>query len=434
MSSDSHHEPTAAGASGGGVYEFNLASLLNILWRRRLIVLGLPILGLVAGLLYGTFGTKRWSATANVRPGITSFTPNGGPIRQWQLKDITTWYDKMLYRQELNRRLGLPAKSKTVIRTEFIATGLTNLAGGEVVTLWTTATSPETAAAILDTSIALFKAYAESDTLSNQIELTRDGLELQIEILKTRLVSVDKSAASLELQLGAARAESLVVAVMDQELGIELDKLTRRREFYQRRLEVLGHARQDLQQDLTELDEVLASVSSQSRRADVAPQDVPAWARRDAVLDGGDVYDGLVDLRLRILQELEGNAAQQDSFAYKMEVAALDYRQREITREATVQAKLREIEQKIGDLTLERDYELPIKRQEINNDISSRRVQLGMLTSLQRVGGTIVSDRPVRPRRLRATAILVFLGLVGGLVLGFSWDYVAAHRREIFRS
>ena len=34
---------------------FDLASILNILWRRRLIVLGLPALGLIVGLAYGVF-------------------------------------------------------------------------------------------------------------------------------------------------------------------------------------------------------------------------------------------------------------------------------------------------------------------------------------------------------------------------------------------
>ena len=125
-----------------GDLEFNLATILNIIWRRRLIVLGLPVLGLVVGMLYGSFGTKRWSATATVRPGITSYSPEGFPVRQWQMKDITTWYDNQLYGQELNARLGLPPEFRTAIRADFIATGLTNLAGGEVVTLWTTGTSP----------------------------------------------------------------------------------------------------------------------------------------------------------------------------------------------------------------------------------------------------------------------------------------------------
>jgi hypothetical protein len=413
--------------------EFNLAGILNILWRRRIIVLGLPALGLVVGLLYGSFGTKRWSATASVRPGITSFSPQGEPFRQWQLKDITTWYDKMMYRQELNDRLGLPRKAKQVIRTEFIATGLTNLAGGEVVTLWTTGTSPEQARAVIDTSIALFREYAESDTMSSEIQLTREGLKLNVEILQTRLMGVDKKEAALNLQLKAARADSLVVAVLDQELGIELEKLKTRQGFYQQRLTSLAEARPLINSQLAQVEKVLVGVAGSTEPA-VDPSEIPAWARRDAVLDGGDVLGGLSDIRFRLQAKLDRNTALQDSFAYELELAVLEYGKRSMSREATVQAKLRDIERKIGDIELEKNFELPIKRREVANDINSRRIQIGSLTPMQRVGKTIVSDKPVRPRGLRATLILVFLGAVGGLVLGFTWDYVWANRQEIFRS
>ena len=160
---------------------FDLAAILNILWRRRLIVFGLPLLGLVVALAYGLFGTRRWEAVATIRPGITAYDPSGGPVRQWQLMDITRWFDKEMYRRELVQRLNLERDARPVIRTEFIAQGLTNLAGGEVITLWTTDTSPQGAAALLDTSLALFVEYAEADTVSSQLKLTRDGLKLQIQ-------------------------------------------------------------------------------------------------------------------------------------------------------------------------------------------------------------------------------------------------------------
>ena len=109
--------------------EFNLALVLNILWRRRLIVLGLPALGLLLGILYGIFGTRRWEATLTIRPGITAFDPSGGPHRQWQLKDITRWYEKQMFRRELVDRLDLGEGARPVIRAEFIAQGLQNLQG-----------------------------------------------------------------------------------------------------------------------------------------------------------------------------------------------------------------------------------------------------------------------------------------------------------------
>jgi hypothetical protein len=416
-----------------GVMEFNLASILNIIWRRRLIVLALPLLGLIVGLLYGSFGTKRWSATATVRPGITSYTPEGFPIRQWQMKDITTWYENRLFGRELNDRLGLPTDFRAVIRADFIATGLTNLAGGEVVTLWTTGTSPELARALIDTSITMFREYAEGDTLSSQIELTRDGLELQIQVLETRFTSVDRQEVSLNLNLEQVRADSLLVSVLDQELGIDLSMLAEKIAFFEKRIEALTEARPGLQADLSQLETVIGEVVSRGKD-EVDPGDIPAWARREAVLDEGDVLDGLGVLRLRLQNQLRRNTSVRDSVAYELGLARLELKRKEIKREATVAARLREIEKRIGDLELERDFVLPVKRREVRTDISGKQVQLQSLTSLQQVGETIVSDKPVRPRGLRATMILVFLGIIGGLVLGFTLDYLLAHRREIFRS
>ncbi|PIE76010.1 hypothetical protein CSA17_04490 [bacterium DOLJORAL78_65_58] len=395
--------------------EFGLVTILNIMWRRRLIVLGL-----------------RWSATATVRPGITAYTPEGFPLRQWQLKDITTWFDKMLYQRELAKRLGMERDFKPVVQTEFIATGLTNLAGGEVVTLWTTGTSPEMARAIIDTSIAIFRDYAEGDQATSSIELTREGLNLQIQVLETRFSSVDKQEVGLNLDLEQARADSAVVAVLDQELGIDLEVLEKQLDWYQRRLENLSTERPELQKNLTELNAVVAAVAR--NKNEISPDQIPAWARREAVLDGGDVLEGLGELRLKLQRGLERNAALRDSFRFEQEVAKLEMRRRTMKREATVASKLREIEKRIGELELERDFVLPVKRSEVRNDIRSKQVQLNSLTPLQQVGGTIVSQKPVRPRGLRATLILVFLGALGGVVLGFSWDYLLANRREIFRS
>lgn len=422
-----------AAEQSSNTVEFNLATILNVLWRRRMIVLGLPALGLIVGLLYGAFGTKRWSATATVRPGITSYSPQGQPFRQWQLKDITTWYDKELYRQELNERLGLPENFRAVIRTEFIATGLTNLAGGEVVTLWTTAKDPKLASAIIDTSITLFQEYAEADTLASQIKLTRDGLNLQVHVLETRFLSVDKQEVTLNLQLEAARADSLVVAVLDQELGIDLKKISREQELYSQRLKNLGGNHPTLVAELAQINTILSSVAD-NQEVVVAPSEIPSWTRRDAVLDGGDVISELADVRMRLQQRINRNSALQDSFSYELDRAVLEHQKRTLKRESTVTAKLREIEQKIGQLELERDYELPVKRREVRTDINSRLVQIGSLATLQRVGKTITSNKPVRPRGKRATMILVFLGMFGGLVLGFSFDYLRANRQEIFRS
>jgi len=388
---------------------FDLAVVLNILWRRRLIVAGLPLLGLLVGVAYGIFGTKRWEAVATVRPGITAFDPSGGPVRQWQLKDITRWYDQMLYRKEMVKRLGLPAAARPVIRTEFIAQGLTNLAGGDVITLWTTGTSPELAQAFIDTSLVLFNEYAESDTVSSQLKLTRDGLRLQMGELQNQLAAVDRKEAGLGLRLKAARAESLMVAEQTRELAVDLELLERKRAFCLERVSGLQSEAIRLGEDLDRLDGALGQAS-------------------------GSALGDLSQARTQLQRSLARNHALTDSLGYEADVAALARTRLMHAQAAKVAAELREVERKIGELVLSRDLDLPTERRDLGFQIGARRGKLALLAPVQRVGGTLVSDDPVRPRGTRATAILVFLGILGGLVLAFVWDYVSGHRREIFRS
>jgi hypothetical protein len=385
---------------------FDLASLLNILWRRRLIAFGLPLLGLLVGVAYGVMGTRRWEALATVRPGITAFDPGGGPVRQWQLKDVTRWYEKMLYRKELNARLGLPAASHHVIQAEFIATGLTNLSGGEVITLWTTATSPELAAALIDTSLVLFNEYAEADSTSSQIQLTRVGLQLKIGELRNRLLAVDRQEARIVLDMETAKAESLRVTEQTRSLAVDLKELAQEEEYCKARITGLAAERRKLEAEVAWLEEA----------------------------DGDQPLEMVAAARLQARHALSRNQAESDSLGFAAELAVLQAERLGITRPAEIAAQLRAAEKKLGDLRLERKLDVTAKRNELEFEISARRSKLGMLSPLQRVGGTVVSDRPVRPRPLRASAILVFLGILGGFSLAFVWDYVAANRRRIFRS
>ena len=58
--------------------------------------------------------------------------------------------------------------------------------------------------------------------------------------------------------------------------------------------------------------------------------------------------------------------------------------------------------------------------------------KLDVLTSLEKIGTTTVSERPVRPRRLRVLILLTLAGLLAGFVLAFVREYVARNRNVIF--
>ncbi len=409
----------------------DLAAILNVLWRRRMLVVALPLLGLLIGTLYGLFGTRRWEAFATLRPGITAYDPSGGPVRQWQLKDITRWYDQEFYRRGLVSHLGLPENSRPMIKAEFIAQGLTNLSGGEVITLWTTATSPELAAAILDTSLVLFNKYAEADSVSSQIKLTRDGLDLRIRELQNQLLGVEKEKSSIGLRLSAARAESVMIEGKTRELGKDFELLQRKEAFCRGRVANLAKERPQLLKDMEQLDQVFSRIAA---GAEIDTATIPTWVRRDAVLDGGDILEGLSGARLDLRRILALNQAKIDSLSYVADRTAVEASLLQMQQANSIKAQLGEVERKIGDLILERRLDIPSQRQVLKLQMEAQRSKFSMLSPLQQVGETVVSDRPVRPRTARAIMILVVLGLAAGLVLAFVWDFVSLNRKRIFHA
>jgi hypothetical protein len=90
------------------------------------------------------------------------------------------------------------------------------------------------------------------------------------------------------------------------------------------------------------------------------------------------------------------------------------------------------VEDEIRALRVERDRELPLRQRRLEEQIASERERLDMLTPLQRVGEITVSDRPVRPRKLRATVILTVLALGLSLFLALVVDYLLRWRRVVF--
>lgn len=414
--------------------EINLATILNILWRRRLVVLGLPALGLAAGLLYGIFAPRGWEATVSIRPGITAFGPDGAAQRQWRHKDIQRWYDKRAFHWELARRLGLQPGQQVRVESEYLPPGLHDYIGGDVVTLWTIAGSPELAAAILDTSLWMFGEFSEIDTVGSQLKLTRENLELQIRRQETQLERLRNEDSLLDLQIASGRADSLLIIAEDEQLHLDLTRLEKQHVYLHQRLNTLRAEEPQLQDDLTQLDQTLRRLTDTADVQRDASMDIPSWVRRDAILDSSTVLESLTRAKLQVQQALAHNRAQRDSLAFEAEANLLAQQKHETNRKASIAAKLRVVSRQIGEFVFEKNVDLPARLQTLWADIAENRVKLGTIAPLQRVGMTVVSERPVRPRPMRASLILVLAGGVAGVVAGLGWDYLATHRREIFRS
>ncbi len=420
-----------------GADDIDFARILNVVWRRKAVVLALTLAGLVAGIVYGLVTTPLYSGTATIRPGITAFGDEGAPVREWRLKDITRWYQRRLYAPGVNEALGRPESAYPPdIRAEFIARGTQSLQGGNVVTLSTLAVSPEEATAILDASVAAFNAYAERDTLSNGLTLTRSGLEIQIAGLENRLREIDAKQDLADIEIERARQELREIDIDQQRFDLRRQRLEAGTRFRDSGLSSLEGEIATMRDGL---DQVYASLDEMKQAAGAAPVDslaVPATAVDRMLLsellrDDSDRIDKLLE-SLQVRGGYRQSLMMADTLRYQRELTGLDLEDLLLNRDLELTRKRFAAEMTIRELEVQRDQSLELEREGLRQEIRSRRTQLAMLSPLEKIGPTTSTQGPVRPRRLRAAALLTLFGLLGSLVAVFVLDYLIENRRRIF--
>ena len=413
-----------------GQGEISLASVLNILWRRRWIVIALPALGLIAGIVYGQVVTPLYKATATIRPGITAFDRNGGGRREWRLKDLTRWFESGMYRPYTAELMGRDPSDVPLVRADFIQRGLQNIQGGNVITLSVLDASPENAVDGLQSSLAAFTEYAMADTLSNSIVLTRRGLEIQIDELRRYQSVLEARVDSLNADLAVARVESLQIDDEAARLAFAVDRLETERQAQMAKRRSLERRLAQLEADREELTLARKRVRERLGEGGV---DAPEGVRPQAMITDAEVLRALVSSSA----ELDRNAAMVKTQIDTLEqgIGSLERRiaVRERANRATIALERAEAGRLMHDLRMARDFEVPNAIRSVQLRIREKLGQLYALSPIEKIGRVQVSDEPVRPRTKRAITILTFLGLVGGIAGAYVFDYLWSHRRRIFR-
>jgi len=422
--------------------DLTLATLLNILWRRKWIVIVLPLLGLLAGFIYGKVVTPLYRATATIRPGITAFTPDGGPIREWRLKDITHWFQSGLYQEGVEQKMGWSDRLCPPIKAEFILKGLQNIQGGNVVTLTILDPDPGQGIEILEAAITAFGDYACADSISSQYNLTRSGIEVQIAGLRNQKDLLVSERQSLDLDIAAARAESTLVESELARVDLEMEKLAASDRRCEGSLAALEQEEQEILRGLEDFRAAIGALQGEKQGSAEQPADpaatagqgAPDWLAPALLLGDAHRISEIVQGNLEIQKRLSAIRIHADSLRNQLENNDIQRRDLQLWKDYDIANKKVELHRKIENLRLERDQVIPNTRADLANQIREKRIQLATLSPVERVGHISATAGPVRPRKMRAMAILTLLGLLGSLVLAFTWDYVSRHRDEIFRS
>ncbi|MBC8425030.1 hypothetical protein H8E07_12975 [bacterium] len=438
--SNERTDPTAGRTPQATDDVISLAFVLNILWRRRLIIVLLTLAGLLAGIAYVVVTKPLYRATATVRPGITNITEGGAPQRSWQLKDIVRWYRTGMYGRGVKEGLSLPDNAyRPDIMAEFIARGV-GIQGGDVVTLNTLSPDQDTARRILEISIATFNEYAEINSVGNSLSLARAHLRNDIERRRHDRDDVAIKKDLLDLKIGRKREELAGIAIEQRRLELAVKEHLARQSLRAEQADILETGIDSTLTGLREMAHYLERMRiKEERQGDIdstlsrlpetdqlpflwweMAQDKTAMAGR-MVMNGLEIQTGMWEDRLAASDLRHSREVQE--YQHESDLLLRNY---ELAYDkALLESEIREIE-------INRDRSLEQELIDIDDTINLLQSRVEVLTPLENIGVIIVSEGPVRPRKQRAVGLLTLMGFLGSLGLALVWEYLSLNRNEIF--
>ncbi len=415
----------------------SVGGVLNILYRRRGLVLGALGLGLVAGVAYGLIVKPLYRATAQVRPGIVAYNAEGGPIRETALEDIVGWYEKRLYWREFQDQPGFSyLKVAPVIDAEFVPS-LNFVQGGDVITLTNLSHSPEKAREVLDSGIDAFNRQALVDSLGSSLHLTQRNARLKMERLTQDMVKVDAEKERTQLRIEEQKRELTLVGMERRGIELDLQRLAEENAWRGRAVTELRTESVAARGRVGEAEKLLAitmqteaatggKVASGEGGGPVSEVLLQTASREQAGRAGE-----LLSTVNRISHMAINAAVRADSLEAVIKANDLQMRRLRLVLEIELAKKQADVEQKIRDLNIVLERDLPRDLALLQADWQGEKTKLDLASPLQRVGSVTVTEKPVRPRKARAAAILAFLGLCGGVALALAWEYLDNNRAVI---
>ena len=411
--------------------------LLNIFYRGRMAILGLTAIGLIAGIAYGIIVKPLYRATAQVRPGVVSYNPDGFPNREWALEDVVNWFDSFLYWDEFKDVPGFAGmKSAPVIDARFIPS-LNFVAGGNVITLTNLARSPDLATQTLDQAIAGFNRQAVADSMGSSLHLTLRRGRLQMMKLQRDIEQVDAKEDRTALEIKEQERALTIVELEKQ--GLELDLKAREADNLWMAGAVLN-SRQDVISARTRLAEAekmlaVAVAGEQNGASPLAGIDggdpVTEVLKQSAIREqAGRVGELLLTVN-NLSAFINRQSVRADSLEARVTANKLEISRIRLLQDVDIAKKKADVNQKIDDLNIGLRQDLPHERAVLQAELETERVKVEVISPLERVGIISVTDKPVRPRKLRAAAILTILAFFGALFLVLVWEYIRNNRAAI---
>jgi len=427
---NSEHDEPYEGVS------ITLPYILNILYRGRRTIVYLTLAGLLAGIGYAFLTTPLFRATAQIRPGIVSYSDAGAPVREWALKDVVHWFRSMLYWQQLKELPQFEARDfPPVILAEFIPTGPQYASGGDVITLSTLSADPTVAIETLDMAIDSFNEQARADSASSILALTIAGGRARISRLRNEVEHVEDEKARNALDITEREHELALLGsrseLLDKQAGwLDSDRRWRIAAV-DTAVAAITAARGRLDRAVVMLNEAMTDA------AEAPPADSGASSSLDALLAqsvenqrSGRVSDLLLTVN-ELGRYVQENTVRVDTLRQSIERLGFELDTVRFERDVELAKAREEVQQELAGFRLTADRDLPYKAAQLEVDLEAEQVRMALLNPLERVGPVTVTTKSVRPRRPRAIIILTFLAFSGSLFLVFLREYLVHNKDQI---
>jgi hypothetical protein len=422
-------------------FVFTLPALLNILFRGRVVIAVLTVCGLAAGIGYGIVIKPLYRASVQIRPGIVAYNEQGGALRGWIREDIVHYFESSLYWQDLREDPRFSyLKAAPVVRAEFVPGAIQFMPGGDVITLTNLSTSQGRAVDILQSAMDSFNKQGFADTLRSDLNLTRRYIRVRMERITQDIELVAAKEQKVALEIKQARGELKVIEYEREKLDLDLTTLQEENVYHQRTIENTRAAVTAARERLEAAEKMLA-VAVQTEQDTTAAADsggatedpvsevLKQTASREQAGRVGDLLVTVNDLSTAIYEgEVRADSLQARIVANEQEMNRLKLYGTLVLNKQEI-----DIQKKISEHEIDLEKELPYERAMLQSDLEEERAKLEIVSPLEQVGRITVSEKPVRPRKFRAAAILTILAFCGSLVLVLVWEYFVVNREEITR-
>jgi len=421
-----------------GAAVLSLPLLLNILVRRWPLIAVCTALGLLAGVAYGIIVKPLYRATAQVRPGIVAYAADGAPLRGWAREDIIHWFGNGLFWQYMRGREDLAhLKAAPVVDATYVASSIQFMPGGDVITLTNLSTGPDEAVRVLETAMEAFNAMGRRDSLGGDLSLAVRGLEVAMDDIRADLDLVSGKEDRTRLEIGEFRRQIDALEYEKRKVELEIESMASANEWRRRTVKELEDEAAAGTGRLEKAEEMLARSLAAEKEgggglgASAGDDPVDTVLRQTASREQAGRVGELVARVDDLSGTVTANRIRADSLRVGINEAENEMTRLRLVNEIVLAKQRDDLLQSIADKQIVLDRELPGERAHLEARLAGKQVQLDMISPLELVGATTVTDRPVRPRRLRAVTILTVLALLGGVALALTLEYLAANRRDI---